>query len=84
MLFMSIAALTRWWWNNVFFDNGVLCAAKEEWIHIDHVVGISSWSPIAVAHAFDCGEEIIDIFGDRLESNEKNFYVFKSPHFPQN
>jgi hypothetical protein len=69
--------------NKVFFVNGVLRMLKEHNFKINHLVGLSSSSAILFAHKFNCHNEILKIFGDRLKNNSKNFY-FRGDSFPQN
>lgn len=69
--------------NKVFFVNGVLAALAREGIEIDYLAGYSSAAPIVLAHFAGRHMDILDDFAERLDSNRKNFYWFKRPHFPQ-
>jgi hypothetical protein len=70
--------------NMVFFSNGVLKKLKEENIKIDYLVGYSSSSAIILGYLFDCFDYSLEVFGDQLNNNKNNFYLFQRNHFPHN
>src|SRR4051812_23879254 len=70
--------------NKVFFVNGILSVLKREQIPVNLYVGFSSSAPILVATLLGRNREVMESFARKLESNKRNFYFFRRPHFPQN
>jgi predicted patatin/cPLA2 family phospholipase len=70
--------------NKVFFVNGVLKILEKENVNIDHLIGLSSSSAILFAHLFSCHDYILEVFGNQLKNNKKNFYFLGNNKFPHN
>ncbi|MDB5238316.1 MAG: hypothetical protein JWM46_586 [Candidatus Kaiserbacteria bacterium] len=70
--------------NKVFFVNGILSILRREQVSVDLFVGSSSSAAIIVATLLGQNREVMESFAQRLDSNKRNFYAFKRPHFPQN
>lgn len=69
--------------NQVFFANGALAVLREQSdIRIDTLIGLSSSSPVILAFFIGRNRETARLFADKLDANQRNFYLLRSPHFP--
>lgn len=70
--------------NQVFFANGILAILADAAIPVAMCLGCSSSQPVILAYLLHTNREILEEFSQKLDENKKNFYLFRSPHFPHN